>query len=341
MPIQLLLDWSKALVAIVCSLLLAISFIMCTAKPISISRTNDLHENRSQLLKRNAIESENHLIPTSTDTMMPLNITLSQNPFGLNVATKNDTSVVKWHINSTTRTSPLDENLLKKTVSREYISTSKDLTIANHLLNATNELNLDAVNENDQQPHNFKLLDSLAKTKSNSKLVNTTNVSNEENAAKHDTTTNLNIVKSASKKLVRITDDASKSSKISQNIHQSTITTKATIQSVFLDHLNNFNGTKTQHIDSNIHKNNLNASNYDEDMADKEILSRTERSVHLASNKQKKLHNDSSDRIERSANFSLSKATKRIQLLIKGRFLQMLSDGTVNGTQDDESEYSK
>lgn len=78
-------------------------------------------------------------------------------------------------------------------------------------------------------------------------------------------------------------------------------------------------------------------------MVDAEILSRTERSVQIASNKRKRLHNDSSnaERIERSAIFSLSKSTKRIQLLIKGRFMQILPVGTVNGTQDDQSEYSK
>lgn len=47
------------------------------------------------------------------------------------------------------------------------------------------------------------------------------------------------------------------------------------------------------------------------------------------------------ERIERSANLSLTKTTKRLQLLIKSRLLQLLPDGTVNGTQNDESEYSE
>lgn len=47
------------------------------------------------------------------------------------------------------------------------------------------------------------------------------------------------------------------------------------------------------------------------------------------------------ERIERSANLSLTKTTKRLQLLIKSRLLQLLPDGTINGTQNDESEYSE
>lgn len=48
------------------------------------------------------------------------------------------------------------------------------------------------------------------------------------------------------------------------------------------------------------------------------------------------------DRNERSANLSHIMGTARkIQLLMKNRLIQILPDGTVNGTQDDQSEYSK
>lgn len=164
-------------------------------------------------------------------------------------------------------------------------------------------------------------------------------------------------------------------------IHQSTdepaaTTTKPTIQSVFLEYSNNnFNETNVRHTDtitnqqfsisksktSKIGSNNNNASKKrkisrvqyeireddEKNTDDNAILSRTDRSVHLTPNNSSKrkrpLRNDTAnvERIERSANLSLSKATKRIQILMKSRFLQLLPDGTVNGTQNDESEYSK
>jgi hypothetical protein len=48
------------------------------------------------------------------------------------------------------------------------------------------------------------------------------------------------------------------------------------------------------------------------------------------------------DRNERSANLShITGSARKIQLYIKNRFLQLMPDGTVNGTTDDSSDYSK
>ncbi|XP_055313955.1 ras guanine nucleotide exchange factor Q [Sitodiplosis mosellana] len=366
MPIQLLLDWSKALVAIVCSLLLAISFIMCTAKPVAIVggggglSTNDFTPaNRTQLLKRNAIESENRLmLTTPSNDAMPLNISLSHNPFGLDTV-KNDTSVVKWHVNATqparttksTSTSAVNPSKNIRHGSISTTTTTPKVAITNHSSDASNELNLAALSgDGNQQPNNFEQLKVLARTqpniKSNDQPVDTTKTStNEQNATRHFSATKFNVFKLVGKKSPTRPSDGNFTTELptkqTTTIHQSTITTKATIQSVFLDHLNNFNDTKSPNIDS-ISNDNINPNTQTQDMVDAEILSRTERSVQIAANKRKRLHNDSNnaERIERSANFSLSKATKRIQLLIKGRFLQMLPDGTVNGTQDDQSEYT-
>lgn len=75
------------------------------------------------------------------------------------------------------------------------------------------------------------------------------------------------------------------------------------------------------------------------------ILSRADRSV---SNHNSSYHRRSTkkqrdlERNERSANLShITGATRKIQLYIKNRFLQILPDGTVNGTHDDTSDYSK
>lgn len=76
------------------------------------------------------------------------------------------------------------------------------------------------------------------------------------------------------------------------------------------------------------------------------IFSRTERSVPVQSRAQNRKFTtgkrDSLDRNERSTNFShITGTSRKIQLLIKNRLLQLLPDGTVNGTQDDGSDYSE
>lgn len=358
MPIQLLLDWSKALVAIVCSLLLAISVIMCTAKPIAINGpiSDDFQANRTNLTAQNAVtESEIPLTLSSTNAM-PLNISLSHNPFEFHIP-KNDT------------TAPMKSRATKNNVTLEIRtmaeSSSENLraiklpVTSEQSLHASDELNLAAaavaataaaaaVNENGGKD-NFKRHTSLAKTQTNPLVAGRTVVDTIEaiqNAIQPNTVTNYNVSKLRGRNFTHSTE-----SPIMQTTHQSTDTRKATIQSVFLDYVTNFNGTKSQQINSINHNNvsirHTNQKNQDMSAkvvaVDDSILSRTERSVQLASNKRKLLRNDSSsaERIERSANFSLTKATKRIQLLIKGRILQMLPDGTVNGTLDDQSEYSK
>lgn len=113
-------------------------------------------------------------------------------------------------------------------------------------------------------------------------------------------------------------------------------------------YINGFNENRLQRSEDADHMHNVNCSQTIVDDDDEVILSRTERSAQLklSDMKRKRIQRNQhgnlfEKRIERSANLSLSKATKRIQLLIKGRFLQMLPDGTVNGTHDDTSEHSK
>lgn len=86
-----------------------------------------------------------------------------------------------------------------------------------------------------------------------------------------------------------------------------------------------------------------------------QILSRTDRSVHLNSSNSKnnsvsgakRVKNNKAklstlERNERSANLShITGSARKIQLYIKNRFLQLLPDGTVNGTTDDLSDYSE
>lgn len=89
--------------------------------------------------------------------------------------------------------------------------------------------------------------------------------------------------------------------------------------------------------------------------ASNRLLSRTDRSVHLNSSNSrnnsisgaKRVKNNKTklstlERNERSANLShITGSARKIQLYIKNRFLQLLPDGTVNGTTDDLSDYCK
>lgn len=52
-------------------------------------------------------------------------------------------------------------------------------------------------------------------------------------------------------------------------------------------------------------------------------------------------HKNNLDRNERSTVSHLSGPSRKIQLYIKNRFLQLLPDSTVNGTQDEQCDYSK
>lgn len=52
-------------------------------------------------------------------------------------------------------------------------------------------------------------------------------------------------------------------------------------------------------------------------------------------------HKNNLDRNERSTVSHLSGPSRKIQLYIKNRFIQLLPDGTVNGTQDEQCDYSK
>lgn len=101
--------------------------------------------------------------------------------------------------------------------------------------------------------------------------------------------------------------------------------------------------------------NNDNKKYYDTNSMKTRVLMRTDRSAYLNSSNSKannfngtkrvkgnnKLRS-SLDRNERSANLShITGSARKIQLYIKNRFLQLLPDGTVNGTTDDLSDYSE
>lgn len=109
--------------------------------------------------------------------------------------------------------------------------------------------------------------------------------------------------------------------------------------SVFLDYLNKLRTQTNQtEIDFKRHRLQMN-------FAYRRNLSRSVRSLQSNERMQRKqiLRNSSrenSDRHERSANLSLTKATKRIQIYIKNRILQVLPDGNVNGSHED-NDYSK
>ena len=72
------------------------------------------------------------------------------------------------------------------------------------------------------------------------------------------------------------------------------------------------------------------------------VLSRSHRSAGGLNNTKRGKRQRDADRNERSANLShITGANRKIQLYIKNRFLQILPDGSINGTHDDNSDYSK
>lgn len=51
---------------------------------------------------------------------------------------------------------------------------------------------------------------------------------------------------------------------------------------------------------------------------------------------------ESSPRIERSANLShITGTARKIRMYIRNKYLQIFADGTVNATDDENSDYSK
>lgn len=95
-------------------------------------------------------------------------------------------------------------------------------------------------------------------------------------------------------------------------------------------------------------KSNISSINVNDNTTSSSLfLSRADRSIHAAvpgsnSTKRSTKRQRDLERNERSANLShITGATRKIQLYIKNRFLQILPDGTVNGTHDDTSDYSK
>lgn len=161
----------------------------------------------------------------------------------------------------------------------------------------------------------------------------------------------------------------------SQNVDSSTTATQptakapstrtTTIQSVFLDY-RNFNEALTLPIDNLFNSTTKNSQTLPRSDLDLPSTTTTSTTVEAtkatestevaavtarengqinatnANKRKKRLKTNSNlERNERSANLSLAKTSKRIQILMKGRLLQILPDGTVNGTQNDESDHSK
>lgn len=353
---------------------------MCTARPLTINDHN-ISINRTQ----NVIESENYIIsidgPTTTRTRTTSTSTrstpttvhhksfdsLQPHPFESNARKKKKTKSRKSHTTPATNVVQFERKDTENTETENC--TTRDLilmpTNSNDSLQSAYELNLASVSESSKHDR-FQMHKSLAsramietETKNKSKIVNTIAARPVNGEHKSPSIKTIDSIDTITATTASTTTTTTFVATATQNIVTSTATAtatvKSTIQSVFLDYLNNnINGTTDlQPIDEpNLSLNTTNDDRKDFEPSpidsisaeDETILSRTDRSVHVQIDKRKKLlrnDTDNLERIERSANLSLSKATKRIQLLIKGRFLQLLPDGTINGTQSEESDYSK
>lgn len=329
MPIQLLLDWSKALVAIFCSLLLALSFIICTAKPLAIS--NEMTVNRTQALTRDVIESENHF--------SLWNASLNRNSFGLSaMQMKNISNEMPDRAKKdATQSEHFEENKRNKNRTTDNLVSTPHAMIStntNDSLQSTDELNVATLKSSPELDkfHMHKSLASRITSKNDDEEIDKLSIPS--TSLLDEPLNHVQKMPSIDNPIHSTAAKTTTTANIKRQLTTTKVTTKSYFQSVFLDYSN-------RHIDSKLNPTPILKFEQEDDEI---ILSRTDRSVHIPLNKRKKLiRNDTEnlERIERSANLSLAKATKRIQLLIKSRFLQLLPDGTVNGTQDEDSEYSE
>lgn len=121
------------------------------------------------------------------------------------------------------------------------------------------------------------------------------------------------------KKYQSVITSTPESIKSTENAHLDLSSTSSTTKSVF--HKTNSNGTTALTLPA---------------MTDEGAF-RIERTTAVTRKRSSGL-----DRNERSANLShITGTARKIQLLIKNRLLQLMPDGSVNGTQDDGSDYSK
>lgn len=250
----------------------------------------------------------------------------------------NNNNKIKTKPNNNTRQFLQQEQMFHQNATTITVATETDVKNKFRSEKPLSELNIEQTASNEwshnSQNKTLKITFENVETTNNgtSDLCN-----NQENKTK---TSNATVFATNDKNIYKINHFANgessstlKSSSISSS---SSSSTSPSIQSVFLDYLNSFNETQPISLKSNAHQN--------------ELLSRTERStgtdnIHSLNKTKKFVRNGGKstnvERIERSANLSITRPTKRIQILIKSRLLQILPDGTVNGTQNDESDYSK
>lgn len=218
-----------------------------------------------------------------------------------------------------------------------------DQTIANEFSETTvfSELNLDAMK------HNFDLNESQRLRLRRRRRAVSTEFGREPSTSNDDADNKFLSTTSPSDYHAIVTSFSS------ATIENQNNNDKSTTQSVFLEFLNNNNFSVAENMtdtDNDINEQKPNENGIKTMTTTSRALAlrrtrRTARSLQTTIQRKKALRNGSEksnlERIERSANLSLTKTTKRLQLLIKSRLLQLLPDGTVNGTQNDESEYSE
>lgn len=310
MPSQFLFGWSKALVAVSCSLLLVLLVIMCTQ---SINRDDGtrLTTNRTDVFDQYVTDSGHGTYARSSSA----NIHNASNVGSGESPAANDLP-----------------NIQQAKMANCSDHGSKQHNWSTDAVGKTNTSRRD--NEFDKRQIHERA-DNIVPIIIDSQSLHASNV----------TRSNTN-------GLDQKFDSFNSSARSMQQLHQSNDTEpspKATMATTIQPKLpSEFEVNGSDRDDQTDYMNIVNCSSPNSAEEDEVILSRTERStrLRLSGVKRKRIQrnhhtNMFEKRIERSANLSLSKATKRIQLLIKGRFLQILPDGTVNGTHEDTSEYSK
>lgn len=307
MPIQFIFGWSKALVAVLCSLLLM--FVILCTQPFY--QNDDQNIDRTNALSQYVINNVNRTYVNLTATNMQ-----NASIIGVERSTSSDLPnmrrIKKFY-------------LLNQTAKQQNHSSIEQTKHWRNSKKRDNEF------DKRQRLGHTSNIDPIIIDLQSSRIINMTKLNSDAPLFNSSVRFTQQLHQS----------NATSPSALIATALASTITIYPTLSTEFETHTNDFNESQMDHM----HNMNCSQSNGEDTEL---ILSRTERStpMEMSHRKRKRVQRNHQTnlfekRIERSANLSLSKATKRIQLLIKGRFLQMLPNGVVNGTHEDASEYSE
>ena len=210
----------------------------------------------------------------------------------------------------------------------------RNLHFANNENNTNNKMNLSAVDDSHhhQTSNNNNISNSSYKISTNNNVAHSYKNYLHISSQSMDENSNESIM---DKNIIDV-DRYIRNNEKEHNDNDSKIT--SSIYDIFL--INSEQKMKEKIMPRTLMRNDRSANQYHLNGKHKK-LNGTKR-VKNINNSNNRVKASTLDRNERSANLShITGSARKIQLYIKNRFLQLMPDGTVNGTTDDSSDYSK